>query len=582
MQVVDRKRVIGNEPELIQGKGLEIVTIARDKLYRLQGSNPSTSDVIVTWKIAAPSVKGLWAPDIDMDKRLRADWEAPVLQSSISTHAPIICLYDHHDQNILTLCCDEMIHQLNVEFSIREEDSQAYIKLCFPSLLHSHSNTYDCHIRLDYGDVSFSRAIEAGAEWLASRVRPEVMRPPAGAFGPVYSTWYSYHQSLEPQELLEECRIASSMGYSTIIVDDGWQTLDDARGYDFTGDWLPERIPQMANFVDEVHALGMSVMLWYSVPFCGKKSEAYKLFRGKFLTENHHWAPVFDPRYKEVRQYLVSKYMQACQSWNIDGFKLDFIDDFKTYPETGFGNNPDRELESIQEAVALLIQDIRKALIEVNSEVLIEFRQAYINPYLRLLGNMFRAFDCPNDAVLNRVRTTDVRLLCGDDAVHSDMITWDYNSQVEVAALQFNNILFSVPQISVRLRELPDDHVKMIKFYTRFWLDHQEVLMHAQFCPEGPSENYPILRAYDAMKELVGVYADVVVDLDLSSRSTVKLINGKMSGSIILKNVQESVELLLHVQDCMGQTITQAEISLDALTSISVPASGIISLYQRI
>jgi len=78
----------------------------------------------------------------------------------------------------------------------------------------------------------------------------------------------------------------------------------------------------------------MKCLLWYSVPFCGIKSKAYQLFKGKFLTENHPWAPVFDPRYPEVRSYLVQKYAAALIDWKLDGFKLDFIDDFKAYPET--------------------------------------------------------------------------------------------------------------------------------------------------------------------------------------------------------------------------------------------------------
>jgi len=116
------------------------------------------------------------------------------------------------------------------------------------------------------------------------------------------------------------------MGCELIILDDGWQTMDGNRGYDFCGDWQPERIPNMREFVENLHQIDMKFGLWFSVPFCGVKSKAYQRFKGKFLTENHRWAPVFDPRYPDVREYLIDIYTNALTDYNLDAFKLDFIE----------------------------------------------------------------------------------------------------------------------------------------------------------------------------------------------------------------------------------------------------------------
>ena len=175
---------------------------------------------------------------------------------------------------------------------------------------------------------------------------------------------------------------------------------------------------------------------------------------------------MFDPRFPEVRAYLVGIYTQALLDWNLDGFKLDFIDDFKVYPETEMNDLNGRDTLSVAKGVDLLIDDIKTALKSIKEDVLIEFRQKYIGPGLRKLGNMFRAFDCPNDSLMNRVRTTDVKLICGDTAVHSDMLTWSKDADVEYAALQFTSILFSVPQISVKLNERSKEEHSMIQFYT--------------------------------------------------------------------------------------------------------------------
>ncbi len=58
----------------------------------------------------------------------------------------------------------------------------------------------------------------------------------------------------------------------------------------------------------------------------------------------------------------------------------------------------------------------------IKPEVMIEFRQSYIGPKMRRYGNLFRADDCPLDAISNRVRCSDIRLIAGDTAVHADML----------------------------------------------------------------------------------------------------------------------------------------------------------------
>ena len=70
---------------------------------------------------------------------------------------------------------------------------------------------------------------------------------------------------------------AAPLGFSSVIVDDGWQMEDSARSYAYCGDWepAPEKIPDMKKHVENVHKLGMKYFLWYSVPYVGKYSRAY-------------------------------------------------------------------------------------------------------------------------------------------------------------------------------------------------------------------------------------------------------------------------------------------------------------------
>ena len=71
-------------------------------------------------------------------------------------------------------------------------------------------------------------------------------------------------------------------------------------------------------------------MIWYSVPFLGEKSENLNRFKEMTL---YHIPELqtycLDPRFPEVREFLISTYEKAVREWDIDGVKLDFIDSFK-------------------------------------------------------------------------------------------------------------------------------------------------------------------------------------------------------------------------------------------------------------
>ena len=137
--------------------------------------------------------------------------------------------------------------------------------------------------------------------------------------------------------------------------------------------------------------------------------------------------------------------------------------------------------------------DILDRLRRINPDVMIEFRQSYVGPYMRKYGNMFRAADCPNDSIENRVRIIDIRSLCGDTAAHAEMLMWHSEDPVESAALQLISVLFAVPQISVMLDQLPAEHTTMIAFWLAFWNEHRSVLLDGRLEPFHPELMYPII-----------------------------------------------------------------------------------------
>ncbi|WP_394747616.1 glycoside hydrolase family 36 protein [Spongiimicrobium salis] len=563
--------------KLIKSHDLDGITI-----YDLEFSNTTgvfSEKVTLVWKIPSINVKGIWKPTADFSKRIQADWELLPMESRISIDAPVLSIFGHDDSNVFTFACSEAIEKIEMNAQLREEDNFIYCRL---SLFTEscHKDRFKAQLRLDQRAGHFSNALKRVAAWWENDIGLTPASVPAIARKPLYSTWYQFHQNLEETALLKELEMAKDMGYQSVIIDDGWQTKDDNRGYDFTGDWRPDRIPQMAAFIAKIHALDMKAALWYSVPFCGKKSEAYQRFKGKFLTENHRWAPVFDPRYPEVRAYLIGIYANALKDWNLDGFKLDFIDDFRGYEDTVPFLKNVMDYTSVNAAVDRLMTDIIQTLQGINPEIFIEFRQKYTGPAMRKYGNMFRAFDCPGDAVMNRVRIADIKMLCGNTAVHSDMVTWHKEEPVEIAALQMINTLFGVPQLSIMLQDAPSSHLAMIQFYTQYWIAHEEVLLDGDFIPFKPLANYPLKKITKNGYLILGIYDEYVATIDQKS-DNIHIFNAQIAHEVILKCPEGSQMYHSEVYDCEGKIVAEENINLEkGLLRLKVPPCGMVQLKK--
>jgi len=538
------------------------------------------SPITLSWKMSALNMAGIWKPTNDFSKRIQADWELRPMESRISIDAPVMSVFGHDDSNVLTFACSDAIHTLELDAVLREEDNFLYCHVVLFSEVEQPVSNYKVQLRLDFCNTHFSENLKNVSKWWETfdNLKPTIV--PAIAMQPVYSTWYQFHQSLDEAVLLKECAMASEMGYKSIILDDGWQTKDSNRGYDFTGDWQPDRIPEMRSFVEKIHDLGMGVALWYSVPFCGKKSRAYQKFKGKFLTEDHRWAPVFDPRYPEVREHLIGLYTSALKDWNLDGFKLDFIDDFHRYADTPMGAKDGRDYASINEAVDRLLSDAITGLQKIKPDVFVEFRQKYTGPAMRKYGNMFRAFDCPGDAAMNRIRIADLRMFCGNTAIHADMITWHADEPVEVAALQLVNCMFGVPQLSVKLQDCREDELNMIRFYTQYWNENADILMEGDFRPSRPLANYPIQKVVKDDCMIIGVHDDFVVSLD-GVTENIHFLNARLATEIVVKASDDFGSFKGIVFDCQGYKVSENEIELSkGATLIEVLPCGMVQLKR--
>lgn len=535
--------------------------------------------ITLEWSFPSIDIYQFWNSNLRTDK---VTYYGNDIRSRASSQVPLISFINSNDQNRFTFALSDALNKINTYTWLREEDSKFYCNVEIFSEPHPAITDYFLEIRIDRRNIPFYQSVKESTDWWASMDNYKPAPVPDAAKLPMYSTWYSFHQNLVVEEVVKECRLGKEIGLEAVIIDDGWQTNDNKRGYAYTGDWEPERIGDMNAFVDSVHAIGMKFLLWYSLPFIGEKAKLYDQFKGKYL---HHWESqgtwVLDPRYPEVREHIINTYETALTEWNLDGFKLDFLGWFYADEKTDLTAINGRDFASVNEATDKLMTDIMERLRKLKPEIMIEFRQPYIGPLMRKYGNMFRAADCPNMEVVNRVRTTDLRIASGNTAVHSDMFMWHKDDPVESAALQILNILFSVPQLSVKLDSIPEDHFKMAKYWMNYWKKNKSVLLDGQFVPKNPGALYPVLRSSSNKKEIIAVYTDQVIEINKTKLSEIDIVNAKGSTSVILDFEQDFGKSKVQILNCLGKLTQESSQNFKAgPTKLLVPPSGLIKIRK--
>lgn len=528
----------------------------------------------------ARDIHASWHPSLDRNKSYHADWMRQ-LRSNAATSAPVYSLFNVSSRNRLTFAFSDALNTVLYTGCIREESAEFLCSLQLFTEASAPLSEYKATLRIDTRDLFYYECLKGVQEWWSRMPEYSPAYVPKLAKGPMYSTWYSMHQEVTAAGIEEQCRIAKQLGMSTVIVDDGWQTGDNRRGYAYTGDWeaYEGKFPDMRRHVDTVHELGMKLILWYSVPFVGKYSQLWERFKNKILRYSEgQGAGVLDPRYPDVREYIIGKYEQAVLAWDLDGFKLDFVDAFYASDSQSASETEGRDIHSIPEAVDRLLSDSIDRLRRLKPDMMVEFRQTYIGPAMRKYGNMLRASDCPNDSIQNRVRTNDIRLLSGDTAVHADMVMWHEEEPVESAALQLINVLFSVPQISVRLDRLPPDHLRMLRYWLTLWNDYREVLLDGSLEPLNPELLYPLVRAAKGSVSVIAAYGNIVVPLSDDERKIREwvIVNGRLREGVYIEVSGSIGRAEVELRTCCGDTIGVYELELNGgIHKLAIPPSGI-------
>ena len=430
----------------------------------------------------------------------------------LNREMPVFAFFALDGVNDLTFALSDCRRRVLISGSGADTDDFE-VGLTFPAEPGPARREYAFAVRVDRRRRRYEETLRDAIDFIADRPenRPALPAPDAAKL-PFYSTWYQFQKGVTQAALEEELPIIAACGMKSLIIDDGWQTARTSGGglsMAATGAWevCTKKFPDMRGFVSRAHALGIRVLLWVALPFFGKDHPSLlDRFRGMFLPSNGGDHLSADPRYPAIRAYLVDVCVRLVREYGLDGLKLDFLDAVQPPEAEAADRAPGADVQTVYDGLERLLADVRDTLTAVKPDIMIEFRQHYTGPAMAKYGNLVRASDCPRDALANRMRIADLRLAATGPAVHSDMIVWAKGNPPEVAALQLLNVLFAVPQVSVRLCDATPDELRILGFWLGFWTAHRETLLSGRFRAENPEACYPIISTEGGQETVTAVY----------------------------------------------------------------------------
>lgn len=152
----------------------------------------------------------------------------------------------------------------------------------------------------------------------------------AGDPGAVWSSWYSYYETISRADLAEVVPQLPGLGFDTVQIDDGWEQL--------VGDWQPNAkfSAGMRDAVSLITDHGMRAGVWIA-PFIALPGSRVVERNPQMLLRDADGSPVragsnwgshyytFDFTRADAREFLVDTVRRAVHDWGFRYLKLDFI-----------------------------------------------------------------------------------------------------------------------------------------------------------------------------------------------------------------------------------------------------------------
>jgi alpha-galactosidase len=481
---------------------------------------------------------GLWTPDARGHRTLPPDW-ANRTTTSLVQSAPVVVLHDAAGVALWGLACSEVVGEIRISGGVSEEHKSVRLAL------HAAPEDHDRVLRVAITDAPTPLADAVGelSTWLGEVNQITALPLPRAATEPVFSTWYTYTQDVNHDNVFAEGRMAAELGCRSLFVDDGWQVGGHGRGYGRCGEWIPDtdKFPDLRATVEELRRLEVDTVLWVAPLLLGMDSPVVEQL-GRFALRgderNRMW--ILDPRQAPVREFVAATCARIATDYGVAGLKIDFLNNAMVYAGDVVENPGEGFIADVGEAMRVMLGQVRSRLADGGlAEPIIEFRQPYVSPAITAYGNCIRVGDCPADAVVNRQGSLDLRLFVRDVAVHADPLMWARDGGASAVAQQFQSTFFSVPQVSMPLATLDDEQRAALAHQLRLWRDWREVSLFGRLSVQGSELGYTQARAVRDRRAVVAVWRPELVDLTDLDVDEVLVLNGSAVDGVLLRDADD-------------------------------------------
>ncbi|MCQ2463880.1 MAG: alpha-galactosidase [Clostridia bacterium] len=484
--------------------GIEIKSVSRQdgiKIYsiEMQLLRPEIPcDAVIFWDEQPQGITGCWMPGNGRNRCVPQGWYPQCQYSTLTEGAPVLSLFNGSSENYRTVALSDSERPFEMSFWLKNDPGKDSLRIQISPFKKEAPGVaeYSFFLRIDERRLPLGRCISETSFWWRT-FYPSDSRVYSEDFAgdkPLFSSWYACFQNPSQEVLEKELPVISDLGFRSMIIDDGWSYDGNGDGaYTNCGTWeiAKSKFPDMLSFVNKAHEYGIKVALWFPLPFVGKNNPDYRRFADKLLDETMG-AGVLDPRYREVREYIVNNYISIIKKYGLDGLKLDFLTDFnRAAPENASGT----DCKTVNEGITKLLFSIENEVRSLKSDMLIEYRAFYFGPSVIRRCNMLRMCDCAFDFITNRIGTVDIRMLDYPVSVHSDMLLWSPGETPRNIAVMLLNVLFSVPQISVLTADMNNRQRAVLKNYLSYWTSHRDILLHGTMTVKDPQANYSFVSA---------------------------------------------------------------------------------------
>jgi len=491
-----------------------------------------------------------------------------------------------NDQNQVTFACKDVYKAKFVSSNIKEESDSIVFSLGFfednPPL--SNLQDYQAEVLVDFRNIHFSKAIYDASSWFLEDEFKKGVVSVDTTNVPVFSTWYPMHRNIPLENITRELDSLKTYHFKSVLVDDGWQALVKMK-IDTAYLYEESSFKTMNLFKQKCLSMELPLYLWYSYPFIGGNPVVLKKFDGKYI---RYRAPrqmyVLDPRYADVRKYLVSTYVNFLNVWQFDGYWFDFLKGF--YPKEGaiIDEDKGRDFVSIDLAVDTLYAAMEARLKAIKPNIFMGQVFPVVGPNLVSYQNFLTGFVGVENTQVVREKMVNNRLLYGKYTPFMEVVAINPRESAEDIARKLQSVLFGNPYLSFYVSTLPETSKQTIKFWLDYWKKNYSVIFDGNFEPFQVSRFYPAIRVDNEQKTIYMVSEDYTINLPASLNKTIDVINSKVTGNIQFMLSRPGVQYNYEIFNCKGESTEKGILKSKGknLFDVVVPTAGFIRITQGV